>query len=713
MSGTLTSNDHRKLAARWIDSKLAEQAGLFRVNSSDGAALVGRNGAGDYAGIGIPNVLPGQSQPREYRLRRDHPDMDLQPDGSTREKGKYLHPPGRGNLLYFPLGTPGSWLQDANLPVAVVEGELKALALWRLANYETETARWLPIGILGCWNWRGTVGKAIGPEGGRRDVKGVIPDLDRIAWVGRLVYLVPDTNLATNPSVAAAWRELGKELERRGANTVMVGLPTELPGVNGVDDLLVRWGPERVLELFEAARPRSTVKDFHLTDLGNAQRLVNRHGRDLRFVTAWNNWAIWDGKRWKRDDLLEVQNRAKNTVQSIYAEAAKLRGEEERKGLASFAMTSESAQKIRAMLDLTRSEVAARAEDFDQNPDLLNCMNGTLHLPTGELRPHRREDRITKLVHFDYNPQAQCPVFLAFLSEIMGAAQDVERALRLVHFLQTALGYSLTGRTSEKAVFVCHGSGDNGKTTLLSTIRQLVSDYSVCLQIDSLMTQRWHSNNAQADLADLQGARFAMTSETEAGQRLSEGRLKRITQGMGRIRAVRKYENPVTFPETHKLWMDCNHKPRVRDDGRAIWNRLVLIPFEITIAKDQQDKELPARLLAEGEGILGWIAEGARRWHTEGLTKPPEVEAATDQWRQESDILEAFFSDCCIRDNNCTVRKDLLYQRYRDWADKAGERIETKRAFGKKLLERGFDERNDGNSRYWLGLGLLSDTTDT
>src|SRR6266852_1746634 len=144
----------------------------------------------------------------------------------------------------------------------------------------------------------------------------------------------------------------------------------------------------------------------------------------------------------------------------------------------------------------------------------------------------------------------------------------------MIAYLQRAIGYSLTGSTAEKAVFMLFGRTNNGKTTLLSLIYRLIEEYAVLLQIDTLMT-RQESNNTQADLADLRGARFVMTSETEEGQRLAAGKLKRITQGMGSIKATRKYENPITFPETHKLWVDCNHSPIVRGTDDAIWRRLV------------------------------------------------------------------------------------------------------------------------------------------
>ena len=231
----------------------------------------------------------------------------------------------------------------------------------------------------------------------------------------------------------------------------------------------------------------------------------------------------------------------------------------------------------------------------------------------------------------------------------------MQRAERLIAYLQKAIGYSLTGTTCEKAVFLLYGPGDNGKSTLLALFLHLLEEYAVLLQIDSLMV-RQESNNTQADLADLRGARFVMTSETEEGQRLAEGKLKRITQGMGKIKAVRKYENPVEFNESHKLWIDANHLPQVRGTDNAIWNRLHPVPFTVTIPKAEQDRDLRSKLLAEAEGILAWAVAGAVRWHREGLGKPPEVEQAGAAWRTESDQTGRFLEACCIVGEFASVR---------------------------------------------------------
>lgn len=252
---SLSAHDLGQLEKSFITTDVAEQAGLFRVDSQLGAELVGRNGSGDYSGLVFPIYWPGEEFPREYRLRRDNPDLEQQPDGSVKEKGKYLSPPGRGSLLYFMPGIPASFLANAELPIIITEGEKKTLALHRLAFHERPSGapRFLGIGLSGVWNWRGCVGKATDQHGARRSVKGVIPDFDRITWEGRTVYVIFDANVTTNDSVEAARNNLAKELERRGALVSYVTIPLS-DQVNGVDDLLGARGPDYVLGLIAGAQ---------------------------------------------------------------------------------------------------------------------------------------------------------------------------------------------------------------------------------------------------------------------------------------------------------------------------------------------------------------------------------------------------------------------------------------------------------------------------
>lgn len=241
----LTNGDHQNLLARWISPALAEDAGLRRIDSSTGQQMFGRK-RGDLSGILIPNLAPWDtSHVREYRARLDHPPLEYRMDGTVRETNKYIQPPERRNLVYFPPGLPAGALDQTALPVIITEGEFKCLSLWRLANHATESPRFLPMAIAGVWNFRGTIGKEAGPKGDRRDVQGIIPDIEKVAWKGRRVIIAFDADAEQNPSVRAARWKLTSALTERGA---LVGsLEWPITEGKGIDDRLATVGPEHVL----------------------------------------------------------------------------------------------------------------------------------------------------------------------------------------------------------------------------------------------------------------------------------------------------------------------------------------------------------------------------------------------------------------------------------------------------------------------------------
>jgi len=258
----------------------------------------------------------------------------------------------------------------------------------------------------------------------------------------------------------------------------------------------------------------------HLTDLGNAMRLVAQHGVDIRYCGAWKSWLFWDGLRWNEDETGEVERRAKGTARGIYREAAGVSDLKHFESIVRWAQQSESEARIRAMINLAKTEpgIPARVDDLDADPWLLGVKNGTLDLRTGDVRPACRDDLITKLAPVEYNPAAVCPVWDRFLSEIMDGNQQ------MVQFLQRAVGYSLTAHISERVLFILYGEGANGKTTFLETIRDLLGAYAEVTSADTLLVKR--VGTIPNDLAALKGARFALASEAEQGRRLAEAQVK-------------------------------------------------------------------------------------------------------------------------------------------------------------------------------------------
>jgi len=437
---------------------------------------------------------------------------------------------------------------------------------------------------------------------------------------------------------------------------------------------------------------------YNLTDLGNARRLVHRHGRNLRYCWLWRKWLVWDGKRWVKDDTGEVYRLAKETVSSIYQEAAAAPNDEARKELGKHATRSEAGARIKEMVDLARSDVPVMPDELDASPDLLNTESGTIDLRTGELREHRREDLITKIAPTTYRPDAAAPTWEAFLERVL-PGEDLRA------FVQRAVGYSATGDTSEQCMFINHGGGANGKSTFQEAIAAALGDYAMRAPTEMLLAKR--SDGVPNDVARLKGARFVSASETEEGRRLAESRIKDLT-GQDTITARFMKAEWFDFAPTHKLWLSTNHKPEIRGTDAAIWRRIRLVPWAVTIPPAEQDKKLPIALRHELAGILAWVVRGCLQWRREGLQAPDEVRKATGEYRAEMDVLAGFLVECCELDAGHWEYAKDLYECYKRWCDENGERPEPQRKFGGRLGERGF-QRDRGGSRgagIWRGVRL-------
>jgi putative DNA primase/helicase len=299
-------DDLKNLESSWITSELAAQALLRRVDSVEGALVVGRRDKlSNYAGIIFPYVWPGEQMPREYRLRRDQPDLEYDAEGKPRQRSKYVSPPGRGNLLYFAPGTDPALLSDVSVPIAITEGEKKTLALYRLSYEGSAKPRFLPVGLSGVFNWRGKRGMAPAANGEMVPVKGPIPDLDRISWAPRIVYIIFDTSAKDNENVSAARRGLTRELQKRGAVVYIVEIP-QIKGVNGIDDFLAVEGAQKGLELLQNAAParaklgespfKVSEKGIHFTDPSGEEQPIFVCSR-LDVVCATRNT---EGQEWGR-----------------------------------------------------------------------------------------------------------------------------------------------------------------------------------------------------------------------------------------------------------------------------------------------------------------------------------------------------------------------------------------------------------------------------
>ena len=439
---------------------------------------------------------------------------------------------------------------------------------------------------------------------------------------------------------------------------------------------------------------------LQFTDTTNAYRLLTEHGKDIKYNSVWKKWLVWDGSFWNLDDGYLIHDKGLQMIRGIYEELLKTADYRDRLDIEKHAMQSESARRRKALIEVASwiPELNVKTDDLDKDSWLFNVRNGTIDLRTGELREHRPEDLITRNANVDYDKNAECPVWRKFLMEIMNYNNE------LIHFIQNAAGWAITGDTSEQTMFILFGTGANGKSTFLNTIMNLLGDYASATHTQTFMKKS--GEQMTNDLARLRGTRFVTTTETEQGRRLSEPLIKQIT-GNDRITARFLYGEFFNYIPTFKIWMATNHKPVIKGTDHGIWRRIKLIPFLTRIEEENQDKHLEQKLMQEAPGILNWLIEGTGRWCKEGLRPPRIVVNATAEYRAEMDVIGDFIRERCELKMGVCIRARELFKCYQDWCDENNERACSERFFGLRLKEIGIEQKRLGDGRYWQGVCLL------
>ena len=506
-------------------------------------------------------------------------------------------------------------------------------------------------------------------------------------------------------------QSVSKFLKRHPREILIVSPPDDLSEKGDVaDGVEAGWSKADVQALLAAAIPPEKTEvvlpsGFSRTDIGNAERLARRHGHKIRHCFE-KGWLVWTGTHWGVEKRGEIRILVEETIKAIVPEEVPNVGFEEGGELLKWAKGSLNIVRIRATISCAEANppIPAVLDDFDQDPWKLNLLNGTFDLKTDSFCVHRKEDMITKLARVNHVPEADCPRWQAFLNRILSEDTD------LIEFVKKAVGYSLTGSTSQECLFILHGVGANGKSTFVETIEALLSTYAMQTPTETLMMRR--PDAPTNDLARLKGARFVSASETEEGRQFSESRLKAMTGG-DTVTARFLFKEFFEFRPEFKLWLSCNHKPVIKGTDDAIWRRIRLIPFLVQIPPDEQDPSLRGpngKLQSELPGILNWALEGCRSWQKNGLNPPAAVREATKGYRSDMDVFGSYISDRCVIGHSFTVQAGQIYLDHKDWCDKTGEQEMTQKALGIKLGERGFKQGKDAKGRrLWRGVGMKSE----
>jgi putative DNA primase/helicase len=445
-----------------------------------------------------------------------------------------------------------------------------------------------------------------------------------------------------------------------------------------------------------------------LTDVGLARRLVLEASDTLRYVREWKAWLSWTGRHWQKDDGLAAAHVAKQVSDKLWRELAEL--PPERRGqVLTFVKAAASARGIEAAVKLARSEpqVVVTADELNRHEYLLNVGNGTLDLLTAELRPHSPADLLTHMAGVAFDASASCPNWRKFVEEVTDGDKE------LAAFLQRSCGVALSGDVTEQVLWLHHGEGRNGKSTMLTMLVELLGTYAGPAPLEMLLVRGRFSKEVETQFGALAGKRLVTAVEADDGVRFSEATVKLLTGG-DVVLARSLYENPWPLRPSWKLHVAANHKPLVRGSDEGIWRRLMLCPWLRRFEGQAEDKRLKEKLQAERAGILNWCLFGFTEWRRMGLKPPATVLAATKEYRGENDTLGLWISECCTKSPEVCQEALALYASYRAWSERMGEHPLTGKAFGLRMEQLGFNSERPSagawrNKTIRHGIGLLDE----
>lgn len=518
-------------------------------------------------------------------------------------------------------------VKNPKIPLIITEGTKKA---------DAAVSKGLPCASLaGVWNWRG-----VNEFGGKM----VIPDLDDIAWNGRTTYLCYDNDVVEKAGVYHAMIRLAGVLKTRGAKIEFIVLPYNGKDKIGLDDyLLDKTNASQIYELAREYLPEPHTDYYRLNDQGIAHRIMDSYPEELVFDNNVGGWFVWSGNRWIRDRSgVRVQKLIVDHLETLYDEVKGLPDNEEnekkyKKSFDNYAKGYGNARKIQGVEHLLKIHNVEDITGFDRAPELLNCINGTLNLGTGEFYSHKPQDRLTVICPVKYEERADCELWRGFMEQRF---PDINTR----RFIQRMCGLMVTGFSPEKAFFIIRGDQDSGKTVFIETLNKILGDYANKVNKSTLMKSKTEKAQAEKSVA-LVGRRMVYVDESDRGDQIDAAFIKEVTGGDTTLVARRLYEQEFQCPAEFTICLVTNFRPRMTGEDTALWRRCYLIEFGESIPRENQVLGWGDLLKGEYPGILKWMIDGYQDWKENGLAPPEEVLAWTQAYQRDNDPLGKFVAD--------------------------------------------------------------------
>ena len=449
-------------------------------------------------------------------------------------------------------------------------------------------------------------------------------------------------------------------------------------------------------------------KWYSYDDTGNAERFYANYGNDFLYNTTAKNWFLYDGIVWKADETMQAYKHATKIADIINDEPIFVSNKNDKEEVeraqkakdSHWKKTRSNRGKINLLNDVS-SMLAVSNDKFDSSRNVLNLQNGYFDFDKRKLLEHDRKLFLTKVGNASYDSTAKSPMWEKFIKETF--LGDVD----LINYVQRAVGYSLSNKTTERQAFILYGDGNNGKSVFTSVLEELLGTYAQNVNPEAIMTSKnKDGNSASPALAKLTNTRLVTTAESGERMELDEGLVKRMT-GNDKISARFLHANEITFTPEFKLWMGTNHKPIIRSNGYAIWNRIVLIPFENKVTGADVDIELTDKLKSELDGILNWAIEGYYLYELMGLrnSEPQIIKEQRDEYQFDMDPVGQFINNRCVLDTQIETKSSDLWGAYKTWAENNNEHVGTSQKFYKEMNSK-FEKVRRSDGSYLVGVSL-------
>ena len=435
-------------------------------------------------------------------------------------------------------------------------------------------------------------------------------------------------------------------------------------------------------EYLKKIRPEDN-KAYPWTELGAGQLFADFYKDVLRYVPERKSWFYYNGVVWEQDlGNTKTMEMCKDLARHLGIYCLSIEDDKRREEYAKFCYRWQTRKMRETVIRDAQSVHTISMEEFDTDPYIFNCKNGTLHLKTMEFTPHRPEDKLTKHSDVEYNPDASCERFERFMAEITNGDQKKAK------FLQKVLGYGLSGDTRFECMFIFYGATTrNGKGTLCESVLKVIGHYGCTSQAETIgIKPNKSSQMPSEDVARLAGVRFVNISEPDRSLRLDAALVKTMT-GNDTMNARFLHENSFDFKPQFKLYINTNYRPAISDLTLFSSDRVIIVTFDRHFGEKEQDKNLKELFAMPNSqsAILNWLLDGYRLIQSEGLVIPESVKVAIEEYRKDSDKVARFTEDCLEKIDGAEVRTSAVYKAYTQWCEDNGCRPENSAKFNQAL----------------------------